>query len=56
MPSSHNPDSLVVASDDDHAVANAGWCYPPRSRSGWAACSAADADPPASRERQTKVR
>jgi hypothetical protein len=24
MPSSHSPDGLVVAFDDDHAVANAG--------------------------------
>jgi hypothetical protein len=28
MPSSHSPDTLVVAFDDDHAVANAGLLLP----------------------------
>jgi hypothetical protein len=28
MPSSHRPDRLVVAFDDDHAVANAGLVLP----------------------------
>jgi hypothetical protein len=36
MSSSHNPNRLVAAFDDDHTAANAAWCCPPRWPSAWA--------------------